>query len=61
MNRRVLLLAAMILVLILAPIGRADEPVTLRTVKAPAENRKDEPGARAFSLDHAVRFMDAAA
>jgi squalene-hopene/tetraprenyl-beta-curcumene cyclase len=61
MKRRVLVLAAMLPVLVCAPTGRADEPVTLRTVKAPAENRKDEPWAKAFSVDQAVRFMDAAA
>jgi squalene-hopene/tetraprenyl-beta-curcumene cyclase len=39
----------------------ADEPVSLKNFKAPAENRKDEPMARSFSLDRAAHFIDSAA
>jgi squalene-hopene/tetraprenyl-beta-curcumene cyclase len=40
---------------------RADEPLTLKNYKAPAENKKDEPVAKSFSLDKAIHFLDSAA
>lgn len=39
----------------------ADEPLSLKTYKAPAVNKKDEPLAKQFSLARAVNFLDAAA
>ncbi len=45
---------------LLASAGRADEPVTPANFKAPADSRKDEPLAKAFSLGKAVDFLDAA-
>ena len=39
----------------------ADEPLTLKNYKAPAENKKDEPLAKSFSLDKAIHFLDTAA
>src|SRR5579859_7160656 len=39
----------------------ADEPVSLKNFKAPADNRKDEPLAGAFSLEKAAHFIDSAA
>lgn len=43
-----------------AAVGFADEPVTLKTVVPPADNRKDEPLAKAFSMDKALHFLDSA-
>lgn len=49
-------------VLVFAPAAaRADEPVSFKNFKAPAENRKDEPLAVKFSLDKAARFIDSEA
>jgi squalene-hopene/tetraprenyl-beta-curcumene cyclase len=51
--------------LLLAAIANAcacaDEPVTLKNVKAPTANRKDEPLAKTFSLVKAGHFLDSAA
>jgi squalene-hopene/tetraprenyl-beta-curcumene cyclase len=45
-----------------APLASfADDPVTLKNVAAPAENSKDEPLAKSFSLDKALHFLDSAA
>jgi squalene-hopene/tetraprenyl-beta-curcumene cyclase len=41
--------------------ARADEPVSLKNFKAPADNRKDEPMAGKFSLEQAGHFLDSAA
>ena len=41
-------------------LARADEP-TLKKYTAPADNSKDEPIARQFSMDKAVSFLDNAA
>jgi squalene-hopene/tetraprenyl-beta-curcumene cyclase len=41
--------------------ARADEPASLKNFTPPTENRKDEPLARAFSLDKAGQFLDTAA
>ncbi|MBI3408158.1 MAG: terpene cyclase/mutase family protein [Planctomycetes bacterium] len=38
----------------------ADEPTTSKTFEAPAENKKDEPLAKQFSLDKATNFLDCA-
>lgn len=54
-------LAAVGLWLGLAVAAGADEPVTLKNVKEPAENRKDEPRAKTFSLERALHFLDSAA
>lgn len=39
----------------------AAEPLTLENVKAPEPNKPDEPVAKAYSLDKATEFLDAAA
>ncbi|MCI0682873.1 MAG: terpene cyclase/mutase family protein [Gemmataceae bacterium] len=49
------------LVLISAVPSWADEPLTLKNYKAPAENSKDEPLAPNFSLAKATDFLDNAA
>ena len=40
---------------------RADEPLSLKNYQAPADNKKDEPLAKQFSLAKATHFLDAAA
>jgi squalene-hopene/tetraprenyl-beta-curcumene cyclase len=44
----------------LCGVARGDEP-SLQKYTPPGENRKDEPIAKQFSLDKAVRFIDLAA
>ncbi len=48
-------------ILFLAAHARADEPLTLKNYQAPADNKKDEPLAKQFSLAKATNFLDAAA
>ena len=50
-----------LLALLVATAAQAEEPVTLQTYTPPGENRRDEPAAKAFSLERATRFLDAAA
>ena len=40
---------------------RADDPVSFKNFKAPAENKPDEPRAAKFSLEKAGQFIDSAA
>jgi squalene-hopene/tetraprenyl-beta-curcumene cyclase len=42
-------------------VAHADEPFTLKKYTPPGENKKDEPIAKEYSLDRAVRFLDGAA
>ena len=55
------LVPALLASLVLAHAARAEDPVSLKNVKAPAENKKDEPPLKQFSLDKAVHFIDSAA
>src|SRR5438874_7780935 len=41
--------------------ARAQETPAPTNLQPPADNKKDEPLAKAFSLDKAVQFLDAAA
>src|SRR5436190_18449305 len=41
--------------------ARAQQPPAPMKIEAPADNKKDEPLVKAFSLDRAVQFLDAAA
>lgn len=55
-------LAGVLLVLCVleSPGLRAEEPLTLETAKRPPANSADEPLAKAYSLEKAVRFLDQA-
>ena len=57
MSRRTLVIAAALIVVQASGI-HADEPLTLKTYKAPADNSKDEPVAKFFSLAKATEFLD---
>ena len=50
-----------VLLAVRCQVAIADEPVTLQNVKEPSANSPDEPVAKQFSLDAAVRFLDSAA
>ena len=54
-------IAASLLLIGLAAIGRAAEPVTLDNVVDPGPNDPDEPLAAEFSIDRATHFLDSAA
>ncbi len=58
MNRTILLFAGLALG---SSAVRADEPVSFKNFKAPADNRKDEPLAGKFSLMKAAHFIDSEA
>jgi len=45
----------------LGSLASGDEPIALADVRDPGANRLDEPVAKAYSLDSAVRFLDSAA
>jgi squalene-hopene/tetraprenyl-beta-curcumene cyclase len=52
---------AVVSIIILQHTGLADEPYSLKKYTAPADNNKDEPIAKKFSLDQAAQFLDGAA
>ena len=54
------LVMGLILAGALAGRAAAQEPVSLKTVKDPGPNQRDEPAA-AFSIEKAVHFLDSAA
>jgi len=54
-------IAAFLLLIGLAAIGGAAEPVTLDNVVDPGPNDPDEPLASEFSIDRATHFLDSAA
>src|SRR5688572_30673463 len=57
MRRASFLIVALLLVVRDSTV-RADEPLTLKNYKAPADNKKDEPLAKGFSLAKATEFLD---
>src|SRR5687768_12764491 len=54
------LMTGVILACVIAGRTTGQEPVSLKTVKDPGPNQRDEP-AGAFSVEKAVHFMDSAA
>ena len=58
MNRR---LAALVIALVMTPSSPAAEPMTAQNAPPLGPNRPDEPIRDEFSMDAAVRFLDAAA
>lgn len=61
-NRCVMVpLIAVLMATLMATTSAAEEPLTLENVTPPGANRPDEPIRDEFSVDAAVRFLDAAA